>query len=390
MGKIVFFSIPAYGHTNPTIPVVKELINGGNEVWYYSFNEFKEKIEGTGANYISCDGYLPELRPEDEKKIGKDFSALIAMVVDTTIKLDEKVCRELEEIQPDCIVADSICIWGKLFALKKHIPYICSTTTFAFNQHTAKKIKRKFSEIFYMLVGMKKINEKLKVLQANGYDVSNFISLIQNDNDTNTIVYTSKEFQPCIETFSERYVFIGPSIDHMEIEKRQRKRPVVYISLGTVMNRNSGFYKNCIEAFKNDEIDVIMSVGTKTDIASLGKTPDNFQVSHTVEQKKVLQNVDVFLTHCGMNSVNESIYYKVPMVLFPQQSEEGLVAGQAAALGVGIILKKGRPENIREAVFKVQREAFYKDNIKALSESFKKAGGAKRAADFIEKIIENK
>ncbi|MGO5066829.1 hypothetical protein [Clostridium sp. LCP25S3_F8] len=36
MSKIVFFSIPAHGHTNPTIAVVDELVKRGNEVWYYS------------------------------------------------------------------------------------------------------------------------------------------------------------------------------------------------------------------------------------------------------------------------------------------------------------------------------------------------------------------
>lgn len=35
MSKIVFFCIPAYGHTNPTIPVVQELTKRGHEVWYY-------------------------------------------------------------------------------------------------------------------------------------------------------------------------------------------------------------------------------------------------------------------------------------------------------------------------------------------------------------------
>ena len=66
MSKIVFFSIPAYGHTNPTIEVVRELVNKGNEVIYYSFKEFKEKIEDTGAKCICCDEYLPELKAEYE------------------------------------------------------------------------------------------------------------------------------------------------------------------------------------------------------------------------------------------------------------------------------------------------------------------------------------
>ena len=41
MSKIVFFSMPAHGHTNPTIEVVKELVSRGHEVVYYSFSEFK-------------------------------------------------------------------------------------------------------------------------------------------------------------------------------------------------------------------------------------------------------------------------------------------------------------------------------------------------------------
>lgn len=73
MSKIVFFYIPAYGHTNPTIEVVRGLTSRGHEVWYYSFEEFREKIEGVGAKFIGCDEYLPELKPQDEKKLARIF-----------------------------------------------------------------------------------------------------------------------------------------------------------------------------------------------------------------------------------------------------------------------------------------------------------------------------
>lgn len=48
MKKIVFFCIPAYGHTNPTLGVVTELVEQGNRVWYYSYEPFREIIEETG------------------------------------------------------------------------------------------------------------------------------------------------------------------------------------------------------------------------------------------------------------------------------------------------------------------------------------------------------
>ena len=52
--KVVFFCIPAHGHTNPTLGVVKELIKNNHEVYYYSYEIMKEKIESTGAKFITC------------------------------------------------------------------------------------------------------------------------------------------------------------------------------------------------------------------------------------------------------------------------------------------------------------------------------------------------
>ena len=389
MNKIVFFCIPAHGHTNPTIEVVRELTKRGNEVYYYSFEEFREKIENAGAKFISCDEYIPVLRKEDEKKIGRDFSALIEMVVDTTIALEDKVCKELKEINPDCIVSDSLCFWGKLFAKKMGITYICSTTTFAFNEYTASMMKQGFREILYMILGTRKINEKMELLRSHNYDVKDFISIIQNDNDTNTIVYTSREFQPKVDTFSDKYYFVGPSVSFVTSKKDIKSRKKIYISLGTVNNKNLPFYKNCIEAFKESDIDVIMSVGNSTDISKLGEIPDNFVVKNMVNQVRVLQEVDAFISHCGMNSVNESLYYGVPIVLFPQQSEQKMVSNRVAELGAGIMLKNDKPKNIKKAIDEVLNNNKYKENANKLAESFRNAGGATKAVDAILQIIKN-
>lgn len=389
MSKIVFFCIPAYGHTNPTIPVVQELANRGHEVWYYSFNMFRDRIETAGAKFISCDEYLPELRTEDEKKVGRDFAALIEMVADTTISLDNKVCSELREFKPDCIVSDSICFWGKLFAAKLNVKYICSTSTFAFNKYTAKMMKRGIGEVFRTIIGMPRINKKMELLKKNGYEVKNFVSIIQNDNDTNTLVYTSKEFQPMSETFSDKYAFVGPSIMDVEAKEIKGDRRIVYISLGTVLNKNDSFYLNCIQALKDFDIDVIMSVGEKTELSDLGKIPANFDVKAKVDQIQVLKKSDVFLTHCGMNSVNESLYHGVPMVLFPQHSEEAMVAERATALGAGILLKSDKPNHIKDAIEQILKDDIYRQNANKLSKSFKTSGGSKKAADVILAVINN-
>ncbi|MCU6339701.1 hypothetical protein KW823_24610, partial [Enterobacter quasiroggenkampii] len=129
--------------------------------------------------------------------------------------------------------------------------------------------------------------------------------------------------------------------------------------------------------------DVVMSVGEKTEISSLGNIPGNFTVKNVVDQISVLQTADVFITHCGMNSTNESLYFGVPMVLFPQHSEQRVVADRVAELGAGLKLKGKKPKYLAIAVSEVLTNRTYQVNAQKLSETFQNAGGAVEAANVI-------
>lgn len=385
MSKIVFFCIPAHGHTNPTLGVVRELVERGHEVWYYSYNMMKEKIETAGAKFISCDEYDTEMKldPKDATRVGKDLAFSTKILVNTTLALDDKVCKDMEQLQPDCIVADSMAVWGKAVALKLGIPFVSSTTTFAFNQYSAKIMKQSIGELFGMIFSMPKIQKDIKRLQDKGYPVKNILDIIRNDDKTDTIVYTSPQFQPCADTFSDKYAFVGPSVRTVTEQIEKTKEKLIYISMGTVNNDMLQLYKNCIAAFKETEYQVIMSVGNLVDIESFEELPENISVYTQVDQIAVLSQADVFLSHCGMNSVNESLYYEVPLVMYPQTSEQGGVANRVLQLGAGIQLKKTTPSAILEAIEEVMDNFSYQENAVKIADGFRKCTGAKAAADKI-------
>ena len=389
MSKIAFFCIPAHGHTNPTLAVVNELVRRGNEVRYYSYDSLKEKIQATGAEYISCDSYDNQmnLTPQDGKRIGKDIVFSTEILVKTTLAMDDTIIDELSQWEPDCIVADSVAIWGKLAAYKLSVPFISSTTTFAFNRYSSKIMKQNITQLFTMLFSIPKANKLIKKLQVKGYPVKNVLSILQNDNDTNTIVYTSPEFQPYSETFSDKYTFVGPSIRTLDHQVIKPQRRTIYISMGTVNNIMEDFYRKCIVALKDSDFDVIMSVGEFIDIEKLGDLPQNFTIAKSVNQIEVLQQVDGFLTHCGMNSVNEALYYKVPLVMFPQTTEQGGVAYRVNELGAGVYLQEDSPEKIKEAIQEVLDNHLYKQSADEISKGFHRCGGYRLAADKIENLI---
>ena len=385
MKSIMFFCIPAHGHHNPTFPVVKELVNSGNTVRFYSFNEFKEKVEATGATFISCDAYLAEVTKKVES--GEETMSTTDMTIvdlQSTAKMDSFLQKEVEEFKPDIIVSDSVCFWGKLTARKYKIPMVVSTTTFAFNKQSASYMKSSFAEIMDLIKGQKRVKAELKNLEQHGYHEKSIMPLVQNDNYTDTIVYATEKYQPFSNTFSKHYAFVGPSVSADYLLDKKNKRPRVYISLGTVISNKPDFYKKCIEALKGEAVDVIISCGRVVDPESINGLAENVKVYRNVNQLEVLSKANVFLTHNGMNSTSESLYMATPMVLFPQTNEQRAVARRAKEMGAGIELKGESVTEIHDAIMEVLNNGKYADAAMSCSDDFRSALGPKGAADFIE------
>ena len=386
MARIVFFCIPAHGHTNPTLGVVKELTCRGHEVLYYSYKAFREKIEAAGAEFFACDDFDAELHltKEESARLGSDLALSTRVLVDTTLSLDEMVCREMERLKPDCIVADSMAVWGKAVAKKLGIPFVSSTTTFAFNQHSAKIMKQGFRELLSMLLAMPRIQKDLKRLRNKGYPVHNILDIISNDDSTETVVYTSPEFQPYSETFSEKYAFVGPSIRPAESVVEKTGDRLIYVSMGTVNNAQLPLYQSCIQALGDTGYQVILSVGSQVEISAFGPLPEQVAVYPVVDQIAVLEKADVFVTHCGMNSVSEALYFGIPLAMLPGTKEQEGVAEQVRRMGAGIRMKEASPAEIRTVVNTLLRDPSYGNSAQMIAEGFRRCGGAKAAADKIE------
>src|SRR4051795_8252859 len=55
MARVLFINGGSEGHINPTIGVVQELITRGEEVVYFTIEDFRERIEKTGATVRTFD-----------------------------------------------------------------------------------------------------------------------------------------------------------------------------------------------------------------------------------------------------------------------------------------------------------------------------------------------
>ena len=250
-------------------------------------------------------------------------------------------------------------------------------------------MKQGVGDLVKMILSASKTAKQIKRLKDKGYPVKNILDIIGSDDNTHTIVYTSPQFQPCSETFSDKYAFVGPSIRSATEKIEKKRNKLIYISMGTVNNDMMPFYKTCISALRDTDYQVIMSVGNLVSIDDFGELPESVSVFSHVDQIAVLEKADIFVSHCGMNSVSESLYFEAPLVMLPQTAEQKGVAQRVLELGAGIKPDKLDGASVLNAVNKILNDSTYKQNAVKIAKDFKNCPGAKGAADKIIQVCNN-
>ena len=365
MRKAIFLNFPTHGCINPLLTTVAELVNRGEKIIYYCTEEFRNKIEQTGAEFRPYKGFINKFKIEKDDLFGS-FKLNIEMTVD---KLDHNLDIIRKE-NPDYIIHDSLCTWGKNIASILKLPAVNLMHSFPVTESSVSLTPD--TALLLLKIGLYKINNRFKKndpkkILKKKYDINLSLGDILINKEGLNIVYTSKHMEPSIFQSERTYRFVGPSLffkkeqNDFPFEKLKGKK-VVYISLGTLHNVNFHFYKTCLKAFTNKEYYVVISVGFEIDLKKFINLPKNFIIRQSVPQQKLLEHVELFITHAGMNSVNEAICCGVPMLLLPHQFEQKMIARRAREMGIGMVgnIKKNRPTELYSNVKEMLSDPEYK------------------------------
>jgi MGT family glycosyltransferase len=398
MAKTLYFNIPSTGHINPTLPVIAELVQRGEEVVYINAAEERARVASTGAQFIP---YPP--MPEAQQLFQAGASEInIARNSRDLVRVSNNLYPFALDIiaqeTPDYIIYDSLASWGKLAAQKAKLPGIAFVTTFVLSPQNLPPMKHAaLLTMLWQLVQVMPsyLSDALQFRLRHGIFPVFLLEAVMALGDMN-LVFTSKAFQPDGEAFDDNYKFVGVTLTPRPFDvdfpfDQLRDTKKVYISLGT-LSKNETFLRTCFEAFKDEPVQIILSAGKTMDLAILEPIPANFIVRNFVPQLDVLQRVDAFITHGGINSVQEGLIYGVPLVVVPQQLEQAAVALQVAKHRAGVALQTQPPygrvaaDELQNAVRQVLSSTEYAANAKKLGQSLIDAGGVQRAVDEILKF----
>ncbi|MGQ8872215.1 macrolide family glycosyltransferase [Paenibacillus sp. TSA_86.1] len=392
MARVLVVITPAEGHVNPSLGLITELVKLGEEVVYVCAEEYRSRIEQTGAQVMTYPfledafSHDPILKPLEYRH---PYQFIYMITCGVIPKMIPEVFRVIEDETFDYLIYDSLMGWGgRILAEKLEIPAVCTIASFASAEPLSINEEGIDTQEMYeaIMQTAREIAAEHQVSVPAVEDMTAHTGLLN-------IVYTSRYFQPRADELDDRFLFTGSSIiprkDAPEFPFHllsERYPETVYISMGTILNKSLEFYKLCFDAFKNLPINVVLSSGKYTEMESLEELiPDNFIVKSYVAQIEILQHTNVFVTHAGMNSVSEALYFDVPLVMIPMTSDQPMVAGRVKELGAGVVLDQYHLNAIQlqEAVMEVLHNPIYREQAHLIGKSLREAGGYTRAAAAI-------
>ncbi|MEV4410787.1 macrolide family glycosyltransferase [Catellatospora sp. NPDC049609] len=389
MSAIAFLNIGMHGHINPTLPVAAELVRRGHRVTYHTTPDYAEEIGATGARVFRYSGReIPLAGPPGA-------ITLLEQLARTALQVLPGVLTDLRGTRPDLIVHDSACLWGPVAARELGVPAASSFTTFAFNRHVPSPTRASWALLAAAAARPRSaagyLTSRWELRRRYDTHAVPLIDLADIRQPLN-LVYTSRAFHPDADGFDESYRFVGPSIGARPADSSfpvdRLRDPVLYVSMGTVFQARPRLLRSFADALAPLGGTVVVSTG-HTDPAALGPLPDNVIALGSVPQLEVLSRAALFVTHGGVNSVNEALHAGVPMLVVPQGADQALVARRLAELDAGVSL---RTEDVDERAVRVlaQRvlgEPRFRTAVRTLQAAQRQASGYARAADELERYL---
>jgi len=417
--KIGFVSMPFSGHLNPMTALARKLQSRGNEVVFFGVPDVEPFARAAGLDFVpygeaefpvgSIDkfyGSVATMRGfEVVRHTCMDLNPHLTRV--TFDYLDEKITTTGVE----ALVIDTIHFFIELVPLSMSIPYVHIWNVLHLDFSGATPPSLFSSPLDTSPEGLKRNAENIQKMGAilgplaevaRSYAKRVGLKVDWNDPGATVsklavITQTPKEFDFPGIPWPAHFHYAGPFHDDKGREPvpfpwgQLTGKPVIYGSLGTLVNGLGDVYKHILKAVEPvEDVQLILSVGNNISPESLGRIPANAIVVCSAPQIELLKRAALCITHAGLNTVLESLAQGVPMVAIPIAYDQPGTAARIAYHGVGelVELDELTTERLRGLIEKVLQDPSYRERAGYFRKVISKTRGLDVAANIIEQAFQ--
>ncbi|WP_161557556.1 nucleotide disphospho-sugar-binding domain-containing protein [Acidisarcina polymorpha] len=166
--------------------------------------------------------------------------------------------------------------------------------------------------------------------------------------------------------------------------------PFIYVTMGTMLNGSAERLRLVVQAAQAKGRQVVVSTGPYLQPDDLGELAENTITVSYAPQIDLLKLADLCITHGGLNTVLESLYHGVPLVVLPIGFDQPGVAARVAHFGVGRFLNTQTPDRdvLAAMIEEVLGDPSYRNAARRMQEKIAWQNGAQRAARHLHDVMQ--
>jgi zeaxanthin glucosyltransferase len=410
---------PALGHLNPMMALGQELRQRGHRITFFQVPDFERKIREHGLEYWAIGqreyplGTVAQTIAQLRKL--RDPAATFYWFEDQQ-RLSNLVCREVpyaaQILGIDAFIVDQNSPSGATVAEYLKLPFVSVSNgmmmhreanippVFVSWRYQKSRWARFRNQLIHHIanLGSTQFNRVLKQYRQcwNLPPLSNEALLYANSGLAQ-ISQQPEAFDFPRSALPPHFHYVGPlrqpaaQAHSFPFERLQQDKPLVYASLGSLMQNREVFY--CIaSACKGLDIQLVLTHGgglTEQEAAALPGSP---LVVPYAPQLELLSRATLTITHAGLNTVLDSLTYGVPLVAIPIAFEQPAIGARIRWTGVGEVVPVNQLNvaQLRTAIQTVLADSRYRENALKMKNSIQQSGGVSKAADIVEKAVQTK
>ena len=387
---MLFTTHPAYGHLHPLLPLAGALRDGGHEVRFAAGARFGQTIRAAGfdnvpagVDWLEADksGMPAELRPSPESTIEEYFTQ--QFVTATAGALARDVVHLAASWRPDIVVRERTEFGGALAADLLSIPIVAVQVG---------------SPSLFTTAQMSSIDPAYNAARA-GLSLLPDIALRSLESQPVLWAGAPELFDPGTPKPSRLLTLRPAGADHHDafalperLAQLGQLRPLVYATLGTVFNNPAfelPFFPSVLEGLRDEDLDVIATVGPNGDPEAFGSGSPNVYVERYIPQSMLFPLCSAVICHAGYGTMLAAVQHAVPIIAVPFGADQHLNARTIERLGIGAVIDEDdvTPSSVRAAVRAVLHEPTVGQNIRRLRDSCRELPTFQDAVQTIEALV---
>jgi UDP:flavonoid glycosyltransferase YjiC (YdhE family) len=164
-------------------------------------------------------------------------------------------------------------------------------------------------------------------------------------------------------------------------------QPTVYVSLGTIFNRDQKVFAAILEGLRDAPVNVVLTIGNNNDPADLGPQPDHVHVERFIPQALILPHCAAVINQGG-TAILDILGHGLPILVLPQSANQFHNAEACVDRGAARALMPDQvtPESVRRELETLLERPGYRERALGIQREFAAMPGPVHGARLLERL----